>query len=183
MKGIVFNLLEELVRRDYGENTWDTLLESAGLEGAYTSLGSYRDEELILLVSEAARILQKPSEAILRWFGRNAMPLLAEKYPSFFAGPNTTRRFLLTLNDIIHPEVRKLYPGAHVPIFDFDSSSPELLLVGYKSERKLCALAHGFVEGAADHYREDLRFVQTQCMHRGDEKCVFRISFSKRNTI
>jgi hypothetical protein len=59
MKGIVFNLLEELVRRDYGENTWDALLESAALEGAYTSLGSYRDEELIMLVSEASRILHK----------------------------------------------------------------------------------------------------------------------------
>jgi hypothetical protein len=135
-----------------------------------------------MLVSEAAKTLQKPSEAILRWFGRNAMPLLAEKYPSFFAGPNTTRRFLLSLNDIIHPEVRKLYPGAHVPIFDFDSSSPDVLVVGYKSERKLCALAHGFVEGAADHYREDLSFVQTQCMHRGDEKCVFRIHFTKQKT-
>ncbi len=179
MKGIVFNLLEELVRRDYGENSWDALLESAGLEGAYTSLGSYPDEELVLLVAEASRVLRKPVEAILRWFGRNAMPLLAEKYPSFFAGPPTTRRFLLTLNNIIHPEVRKLYPGAHVPMFDFDSSSPDVLVVGYKSERKLCALAHGFVEGAADHYREALSFVQTQCMHRGDDKCVFRIAFSK----
>jgi hypothetical protein len=182
MKGIVFNLLEELVRRDYGENTWDTLLESAGLEGAYTSLGSYRDEELIMLVSEAARVLHKPPEAILRWFGRNAMPLLAEKYPAFFTAPTSTRRFLLTLNDIIHPEVRKLYPGAHVPVFDFDSSAPDVLVVGYKSERKLCALAHGFVEGAADHYREELSFVQTQCMHRGDGKCVFRIAFSKPKT-
>jgi hypothetical protein len=179
MKGIVFNLLEELVRRDHGENTWDALLESAGLEGAYTSLGSYPDEELMLLVSEASRMLRKPVEAILRWFGRNAMPLLAEKYPSFFAGPTTTRRFLLTLNNIIHPEVRKLYPGAHVPMFDFDSSSPDVLIVGYKSERKLCALAHGFVEGAADHYGETLHFEQTQCMLRGDDKCVFRIAFGR----
>ena len=27
------------------------------------------------------------------------------------------RSFLPTLNDIIHPEVRKLYPGADVPTF------------------------------------------------------------------
>ncbi len=180
MKGIVFNLLEELVRRDHGENTWDALLESAGLDGVYTSLGSYADEELVKLVAAASAALQQPPESILRWFGRNAMPLLAEKYPSFFATQNTTRRFLLTLNDIIHPEVRKLYPGAHVPVFDFDSSSPDVLLVGYKSERKLCALAHGFVEGAADHYGEELTFEQRQCMHRGNDKCVFRIQFGKR---
>jgi hypothetical protein len=180
MKGIVFNLLEELVRRDYGENTWDALLDTAGLDGAYTSLGSYPDEELIKLVSAASGALKKPSDAILRWFGRKAMPLLAEKYPSFFAEPKSTRKFLLTLNNIIHPEVRKLYPGAHVPIFDFNTSSPDVLFVGYKSERKLCALAHGFVEGAADHYNEELDFEQTQCMHRGDAKCVFKIVFRKR---
>ena len=29
MKGIVFNLLEEVVRREYGEDTWDSLLEAA----------------------------------------------------------------------------------------------------------------------------------------------------------
>lgn len=180
MKGIVFNLLEELVRRDHGENTWDVLLESAGLDGAYTSLGSYADEELMKLVAAASGALQVPSETILLWFGRHAMPLLAAKYPSFFASQSTTRPFLLTLNDIIHPEVRKLYPGAHVPVFDFDTSSPDVLLMGYKSEKQLCALAQGFVEGAADHYGEDVSFEHVQCMHRGDEKCVFRIAFRKK---
>jgi hypothetical protein len=180
VKGIVFNLLEELVRRDHGENTWDALLESAGLDGAYTSLGSYADDELIKLVVAAAQALQEPPDTILRWFGRNAMPLLAEKYPSFFSSQRSARRFLLTLNDIIHPEVRKLYPGAVVPVFDFDASSPDILLVGYKSERKLCALAQGFVEGAADHYGEELAFQHVNCMHRGDDKCVFKIQFRAR---
>ncbi|MGQ0810429.1 MAG: heme NO-binding domain-containing protein [Nitrospiraceae bacterium] len=179
MKGIVFNLLEELVRREHGENTWDALLESAGLDGVYTSLGSYADAELMKLVAAASSALHSQPDTILRWFGRKAMPLLAEKYPSFFATQKSARPFLLTLNDIIHPEVRKLYPGAVVPVFDFDTSSPDTLIMGYTSERKLCALAQGFVEGAADHYGEDLSFEQTQCMHRGDEKCVFRMQFRK----
>jgi hypothetical protein len=51
MKGIVFNLLEEVVRRAYGEDTWDTLLEAAGLDGVYTSLGNYPHEELLQLVT------------------------------------------------------------------------------------------------------------------------------------
>ena len=40
MKGVVFNLLEEAVEREYGEETWDSLLESAELEGSYASVGS-----------------------------------------------------------------------------------------------------------------------------------------------
>ena len=34
MKGVVFNLLEAVVRRDYGEDTWETLLEAANVDGA-----------------------------------------------------------------------------------------------------------------------------------------------------
>ena len=47
------------------------------------------------------------------------MPLFAVRYPQFFEPHDCTRSFVLTLNDIIHPEVRKLYPGADVPEFDF----------------------------------------------------------------
>jgi len=33
MKGIVFNLLEEVVVRQHGETTWDDLLDATGLQG------------------------------------------------------------------------------------------------------------------------------------------------------
>ena len=57
MKGIVFNLLEDLVVRDHGEDAWDDLLEEAGSDGAYTSLGSYDDAELLALVGAASTAL------------------------------------------------------------------------------------------------------------------------------
>jgi len=114
----------------------------------------------------------------LRWFGRRAMSVLGQQYSVFFQNHSSTRPFLLTLNDIIHPEVRKLYPGADVPVFDFDNSSDEALLMVYRSHRKLCALAHGFIEGASAYYQESVRFEQTKCMLHGDPECVFRISFS-----
>lgn len=180
MKGVVFNLLEELVRREHGEDTWDALLEATQLDGSYTSLGSYPDEDLMKLVAAASSALTMPADAIIRWFGRNAIRLLAERYPRFFVAHKTTRTFLLTLNDVIHTEVRKLYPGADVPVFDYDTSSEEVLVMGYKSPRKLCALAEGFIEGAAAHYGEEVALEQPSCMNRGDEKCVIRVSLKKR---
>lgn len=181
MKGIVFNLLEEVVCRQYGDDTWDRLLDAAGDDGVYTSLGSYPDDKIFALIAVAATTLGQPPEDVLRWFGRQSMPLLAERYPSFFIGLSGTRPFLLTLNEIIHPEVRKLYPGAYVPHFDFDSRSPDVLLMGYHSERKLCALAHGFIEGAADHFGEEASAGQQLCMHRGDPKCLFEVRFRPRS--
>lgn len=179
MKGIVFNLLEAVVRRDYGEDTWEALLEAAAADGAYSSLGNYPDAEMMQLVDAAASALKMPADDVVRWFGRNALPLLADKHPHFFAGHKSTRPFLLTLNDVIHSEVRKLYPGAEVPVFTYDTSSSDVLLMHYSSPRKLCALAEGFIEGTAAHFGEELSFDQPQCMKRGDDQCVLRVSVRK----
>lgn len=177
MKGIVFNLLEEIVSREYGEDVWDRLLETAELDGVYTSLGSYEDGDLAALVRAASEVVGLPPDAIVRWFGSAALPLLAESYPRFFAPHASTRSFLLTLNDIIHPEVRKLYPGADVPSFDFQPSSNGSLTMGYSSPRKLCAFAEGLIEGAAAHFREPVSIEQPTCMNRGDPKCLLKITF------
>ncbi len=177
MKGIVFNLLEEIVQQTYGEDTWDDLLEKATLDGAYTSLGNYPDEHLGRLVSVTAQALDMSPEAVVCWVGREALPLMAVRFPSFFTPHDDTRSFVLTLNSIIHPEVRKLYPGADVPEFGFDTSSPDTLIMRYNSARKMCAFARGLIEGAAAYYGEQAEFHQSQCMHRGDRECIFEIAF------
>ncbi|MBS1813797.1 MAG: heme NO-binding domain-containing protein [Acidobacteria bacterium] len=178
MKGIVFNLLEEVVTSHHGPDAWDSLLENAGLDGAYTSLGSYPDEHMGALVAAAAQTLGMTPFDVLRWYGQQAMPLLAARYPGFFMAQPSTRPFVLSVNSIIHPEVRKIYPNATCPTFDFSDAPDGALLMGYHSPRRLCALAQGFVEGAAAHYGETVVFEHQLCMHRGDEKCLCRISFS-----
>jgi hypothetical protein len=177
MKGIVFNLLEEVVIRHHGPEAWDALLDGAGLDGAYTSLGSYPDEQMGKLVATGARMLSLSEAEVLRWFGREAMPALAKRYPMFFDKHPDTRPFLLTLNSIIHPEVRKIYPGADVPVFDFLDGPEGSLLMGYNSERRLCALAQGFVEGAGAYFSEGIAFTHLECAHQGDARCLFRVDF------
>jgi len=177
MKGVVFNLLEQLVARDFGEDTWDALLDASRLDGVYTSLGSYPDEDLVKLVSAASEALAMPADDVVSWLGRNALPLFAGYYPQLFEPHDCTRSFVLTLNDIIHPEVRKLYPGADVPEFDFKSRDG-VLVMGYRSPRKLCSFAEGLLLGAGDHYGERLTIEQPLCMKRGDDQCVLEIGFA-----
>ena len=177
MKGIIFNVVEEVVTARYGEDVWDSLLESAALDGSYTSLGSYPDDHLQRLVKAASEALSLPPDDVVRALGEGAIPLLATRYPQFFEPHQSARPFLLTLNDIIHPEVRKLYPGAEVPDFDFDEADNGDLVIGFRSERRLCALAEGFILGAANHYGETVTMTQPRCMHRGDDKCLIQCSF------
>jgi hypothetical protein len=177
MKGIIFNLLQQVVTDAYGADLWDDLLESAELDGAYTSLGNYSDQELLRLVVVASKALNLPPDDIIRWFGEKALPLLAERYPAFFSSHSKTKPFLLTLNDIIHPEVRKLYPKADAPNFDFDEPSNNVLLLSYQSSRRLCSFAEGLILGAANYYRDSVSVVHDNCMKQGDPRCTLRCTF------
>jgi hypothetical protein len=179
MKGIVFNLLEQAVADKYGEDTWDALIDAAGVDGSYTAVGSYPHEEILAIVKAASDALGADADDLVRWFGRAALPMLAERYPVFFEGHDNTRAFLLTLNGVIHPEVRKLFPGAYAPSFDFDTSDTGRLSLSYRSHRNLCSFAEGLIEGSADRFGEAVTIEQPSCSKRGDELCVMNIRFSK----
>ena len=84
MKGVIFNLLEEVVSEHHGDAAWDALLDATGSTGVYASLGSYEDAELVALVSAASNLTGTPVRTLLHWFGVRALPKLAERYPAFF---------------------------------------------------------------------------------------------------
>jgi hypothetical protein len=117
VKGIVFTLLEETIVDEHGMDAWDRILEEAGLDGVYTTLGNYPYEQLVTLLQAAEPVVGYSGRRAQQWFGRRALHRLADRYPELFEPHTSTREFALTLNDVIHPEVRKLYPGAEVPIF------------------------------------------------------------------
>lgn len=171
MKGIIFILLEKVVNEAHGAGVWDALLQKSGASGSYTSLGSYPDEELLSLVAAASEATKTPQADILRWFGRKAMPLLRERYPDFFVRHRSTIPFILTLNEIIHPEVRKLYPGAEAPDFGFHLAAPDVLELEYRSKKRMCALAEGLIHGAADVFGEQVAIGHERCMHHGADDC------------
>lgn len=177
VKGIIFNLAEEVVVAEHGEDAWDAVLDGAGLTGSYTSLGSYPDEDLTAIVDEAARQLGTDSASVLRHVAEGAIPRLAGRYPHFFAPHSDALGFVLTLNDMIHPEVRKLYPGAETPLFEYDVHDDRSVTLTYRSSRRLCALAEGFVAGAATHYGQTVTITRPACRLQGDDECLLRCEF------
>lgn len=177
MKGIIFNILEDVVVAEHGEAVWDVLLDVAQSEGVWTALGNYDDAEIGRLVRAAAAALDVSPDTVLRWFGRAAIPRLAERYPEFFEPHAETHAFLLTLNDVIHREVVKLYPGARTPRFGFEEPGGRVLMVEYVSARQMCALAEGMIEGAADHYGERVAVEHVECLARGGARCLMSVDF------
>lgn len=172
MKGIIFTLLENRIREDHGEDVWDEVLAEAGVDGVYTTLGNYPHEDLLDLLEAAEPYTGYSGREAQRWFGHQALHQLADKYPHLFEPHDTTRSFALNLNEVIHPEVRKLYPGAHVPTFRVEEDPEEGdLELGYRSERGLCSFAEGLLLGTADRYDERIDVHQPTCVHLGDPHC------------
>ena len=178
MKGIIFSLLEDVVSDDFGADTWDDVVERAHVTGAYSAIGSYHDHEFVELLGALPDSVGDGTGARLRWFGERAMPLLAARYPVFFTPHTSMTTYLPTLNDVIHPEVRKLYPGAQVPVFEVSHPTDDGVDLTYRSHRGLCALAEGFVVGAAGVFGQRAAVHQSRCTLTGASECLIVCRFA-----
>jgi predicted hydrocarbon binding protein len=177
--GIIFNLLEEAVTRRFGAGAWAEMLAKIDV-GGYLPFDKYPDDEFFRLLGALPVAPEMDAEERLRWFGRAAVPLLAERYPLIFAPHRSAESFLLTLNAILHP-------GGRVPA-DVEAGPLDLevlevepsggLVLGYRSVRRLCALAEGFVTGTADYYGEEVQIQQPRCMLHGEQRCALVCTFA-----
>jgi len=178
MIGMIFITLEKVVSAEFGEETWEKLLSAAGSDGIYHSLGNYDDAEVVRLVELAAQTLELTPAEVLRWFGQKAIVEFQAKWPEMFQRFNHVFDFVLSLNDIIHPHVRQLYPSAKVPHFNFVERTDNVLVIEYISDRGMCALAEGLTLGAAQTFDQTVVVSQPQCIHHGAEQCHIRIEIT-----
>jgi predicted hydrocarbon binding protein len=79
--------------------------------------------------------------------------------------------------------VKKLYADAKPPEFVMEDPSPDRLVMRYTSERKLCALMEGLIEGVSEHYRSPIRYRQRQCMLEGGPSCEFELEFAPAGVV
>ncbi len=172
MKGLVFNLLENQILADHGEHAWERILRDAGVDDAYQTHADYPAEDLLLLLDAAEPYTRRGGREAQRWFGRRAFHQLAAEFHHLFKPHDSTVAFARAINDTIHPEVRKHYPGAEVPTFDVEEHPPGGdLRLRYESYRGLCSFAEGLIEGVGNLYGEKVTIQQPRCVHEKDPHC------------
>jgi len=157
VKGIMFSEFVEWVERTWTPDTADQMLDATELAsmGAYTGVGTYDHREMLALVTTLARLTEQPASDLVRGFGRDLFPRLAQGHPDTLAHADDAFALLNRLEAHIHPEVRKLYPGAEVPSFSARSDDRSMQLT-YRSPRHLADLAEGLIEGCAAWFDEAL---------------------------
>jgi len=152
---MVFTQFIEMVESRYSLDMVDDIIDDVSPQsgGAYTAVGVYDHNELVDLVVALSKRTGMPVEALVRAFGEHLFAVFAQGYPSFFTDVPCGLDFLYSIEDVIHPEVLKLYPDAQLPRFDCKREGDMLTLV-YHSSRHFADLAEGLILGCATHFRE-----------------------------
>ncbi len=154
MKGVVFTEFMEMVEDRFSADMVDDILDDAAPPsgGAYTAVGTYPHEEIVALVVALSRRSGMVVHDLLLAFGEHLFGRFVRAYPAFFAGVTDAFAFLSGIEDIIHAEVKKLYPDAELPRFEVERHDAGCLVLRYESPRHFEDLAEGLMRGCITHF-------------------------------
>jgi len=164
MKGIVFTEFLEMVEDLFSLNMVDDLIDDCDLPsgGAYTAVGTYSHEEIVALVSALSQRTSIPIAQLLKVFGEHLFGQFAKNYSHFFTNVNNALDFLHGIEDVIHAEVKKLYPDAELPRFMTEDYSPNKLTLIYQSSRHFEDLAEGLIIGCIKYFNEKIHITREE---------------------
>ncbi len=171
MKGIVFTEFLEMVEEKFGYYVVDQIIAASDLpsEGVYTAVGTYPHAEIVSLLMSLSKTVNLDPTLLLNEFGKYLFDTFLKGYPQFFNGVDNAFDFLATIDNHIHVEVKKLYPDATLPKFDSEIRADNTMVMIYRSERKMAALAEGLIQKSFLHYNENATLEKRNIKEDGSE--------------
>jgi len=175
MLGIVATGLKDFIEINHSIAEWNKLLELSGMPDMQVLVAEhYNDEDIMHLVSTASKYFNVPMTDLVETFGHHLFGILRNYYPFIIQDFTSFAQLIHSLDDVIHPQVKKLHPNSIVPIFDVIDSENGWQ-VTYQSKRKLCLLALGLLHGAAEYYGVTIKMSHDHCMLHGEKECIIHV--------
>jgi hypothetical protein len=158
MKGVVFTEFLDMVEIRFGAQYVEEIIDSSNLPsgGMYTTIGTYNHEEMVTLVQTLSKKSNLPVPTLLKIYGEHLFGRFAALYPMFFLDQTNAIDFLAGIEDVIHTEVKKLYPDAQLPRFEVLYKSTERLELLYISAHQFEDLAEGLISGCIQYFGKSL---------------------------
>jgi hypothetical protein len=173
VKGVIFTEFLEMVEDRYSPAMVEEIIEAAELPsgGAYTAVGTYPHQELILLLRAlCSKTGEKPAE-LLNSFGDIMFHNYLRIHGKFFADITNAFDLFAHVENYIHKEVKKLYPDAKPPHFDIECHTPQRFTMVYRSPRPFGDLCEGLIHAVLRHYGETAEVHRTD-LETGPVTCV-----------
>lgn len=177
MKGIVFTEYIDFVTDTFGVEVCESMMDGCTLtdDGAYTAVGTYDHKELVAMAVQLSEATKTPPSDLVKAYGSHLFGVLASKYSAMVEGMNTSFDLLKQIEDVIHVNVRKLYPDAELPSFEVEQPSADQLVLHYKSERGLADVAEGLMLGCFKHYGETVDLEREDVSGGSATSVIFRL--------
>lgn len=151
MKGTIHYCLEETIITRYGQEAWDKICVSLGMEEGFSYGTKIRDDidevQSIELFVLSSNILDIPLNQLFDDFGEHWCVEYSPKvYGVFYRGMTSTRDAILKLDEV-HDRVTRHIQGAYPPRFGYNWLSNDVLEVEYRSDRNLIDLFISLIKG------------------------------------
>ncbi|KLV04195.1 guanylate cyclase [Photobacterium aquae] len=161
MKGIIFTEFLDIIEDNFGLEVCQQMLDDTADEGSYTAVGSYDHRDLVKLIVALSQITHISAESLQEIYGEAVFIRLLNSLPQINDNPDNTFGFIKRVEEHIHTEVKKLYPDATPPKFDFLSHTATSMVMDYKSARCMSHVCFGLIKGCAKHFDENIDITMT----------------------
>lgn len=181
MYGLVNQAIEDLVRANHGDGTWEAIKRKAGVDvEAFVAMESYPDEVTYGLVAAASEVLGTPADRLLEAFGMHWTLFTAQKgYGDLLRkGGSSFREFMINLHEL-HTRVALSFPHLTPPSFWCTDVTDQSLRLHYQSKRAgLAPMVVGLVRGLGAMFNTSVDIVPTRTREEGDDHDEFVVRFS-----
>ncbi len=179
MRGSMFVEFLAHVEEQHGMETVDAIVEKTQHElsnaGAYTSVGNYPHGELLALATALANEVEGDLGNIVHEYADHIMQSFKRTHPKYFELDDAFD-FLVSVGELIHIDVRKLYPDANPPEVRGERQSNNALLLHYKSHRPLAALAISLAKHTGPMFDQD---IDVEVLALNDTQTAVTLKLSK----
>lgn len=162
MKGIILSEFVEFIETNLGEDRAQSIIDESNVEsgGAYSRVGQYDYQELLQLLSHTVVETSQEAGVLLQQFSDHLFMVFKRDYQVFFEGVGSAGEMLTKIDNHIHVEVKKLYPDAELPKFEY-TRDKDLLTLNYTSPRPLAAVAHSLLNACLKFFGDGECLIST----------------------
>lgn len=177
MHGIIYKSFKDYVQNRYGREGWDDLREAAGVERTvYMSTRRYEDDELVALLEAAAERSGDSVQGVLESFGESAAGDVLGMYKAKIDDDWGALDVVAHAEDAIRDVISIKDPNVAPPGLETEWTDDDTVHIHYTSNRQLCGLVKGIVQGIARDYGQRLRVNESRCMLNGAGACEIDVS-------
>lgn len=154
MYGLVNKAIEQLVKENHGQSTWQKIAKLADVDQSFILMKSYPDQVTYSLVEATSSVLNTPAEQILEAFGEHWIQYTVDegygKTISLYG--DSVLEFLQNMNTL-HAQIRLNFPELRPPVIDCEVAPSGQLVVSYQSERPgLAPMLVGLIRGLGKRF-------------------------------